>query len=242
ENVLQTALGYTNYSTFGSHITWNAEYGYKVSDNVQFVAGAGSAFRAPNATDLYGFGGNPNLNPEQSHDYELSLRYKLENHSFALSAFQNDVDDLIAFDNAASIVRNIAKARIRGYEASYAYTGNDWRVHAEALYQNPRDRLTGQQLLRRAKQSLSTGYSQKLGDLEVGLDVLYSGPRKDFGFPTNVDLRAYVLANMHANYAITEKFALLMQIDNLTNTQYELANGYNTADRSWSLALRYSIR
>jgi vitamin B12 transporter len=239
---LLLALGYTNYSTFGAHTTWNAEYGYKVSDNVRFVAAAGTAFRAPNATDLYGFGGNPNLKPEQSRDYDVSLRYRLDQHNFSLGAFQNDIDDLIAFDNAAFIVRNIAQARIRGYELSYAYSSDDWRVHAEALYQNPRDELTHQLLLRRAKRSATVGYAQTLGAFEVGLDALYSGPRMDFGSPTNIELGSYVLINLHLRYAITKNLAVLAEVDNATNTQYELVSGYNTADRSGSIALRYALK
>ena len=242
EHALLLAVGYTNYNTFGGHTTWNAEYGYKVSDNVRLVMAAGTAFRAPSATDLYGFGGNPNLAPEQSRNYEISLRYRLERHSIALSAFQNDIDNLIAFDNAAFIVRNIAAARIRGYELSYAYSTDSWRVHGEALYQNPRDRMTDQLLLRRAQRSFTAGYAQTFGKFEVGLDGLYSGPRMDFGFPTNVELDSYVLLTLHAHYAFTKHLSMLVQVDNLTNTQYELANGYNTADRSASVALRYTLR
>jgi vitamin B12 transporter len=241
-HALLLAAGYSDYNTFGSHTTWNAEYGYKLTENLRFVAAVGTAFRAPSATDLYGFGGNPNLDPESSRNAELSIRYKLDSHSIVFSAFQNDIDNLIAFDNAAFVVRNIAAARIRGYELSYAYAGNDWRVHAEAIHQDPRDRNTDQLLLRRAQFSLTAGYSQTFGAFDVGLDAVYSGPRMDFGFPTNVELSSYVLANMHARYKITEQLSVLAQIDNLTNTQYELANGYNTADRSGSLAIRWGLR
>jgi vitamin B12 transporter len=241
-HALLLAVGYTDYSTFGSNTTWNAEYGYKITDGLRVVAAVGTAYRAPNATDLYGFGGNPNLQPEESLNAELSLRYKLDAHSFAVTAFQNDIDDLVAYDNSVSRVRNIAEARIRGYELSYAYTADDWRVHAEAVYQDPRDRRTDQLLLRRAKRTVTAGYSQSFGAFDVGLDAVYSGPRMDFGFPTNIELDSYVLANLRASYRFTDHLTMLVQIDNLTNTQYELASGYNTADRSGTIALRWSLR
>ena len=38
------------------------------------TASAGTAFRAPDATDLYGFGGNPDLDPEESQSLELRWR------------------------------------------------------------------------------------------------------------------------------------------------------------------------
>jgi len=241
------ALGYTNYNTFGAHTTWNAEYGYKVSDNVRAVASIGTAFHAPSATDLYGLGGNPNLNPEKSRNAELALQYKLDRHSFAISAFQNAIDDLIMYvltDPATFTytASNLDRVRIRGYELSYAYAGSDWRAHAEALYQNPRDQITNQLLLRRAQRSVTAGYAQSLGTLEVGLDAVYSGPRMDFGSPANIQLGSYVLANLHSRYTVTKNLSMLVQIDNLTNVQYQLANGYNTADRSGSIALQYSLR
>jgi vitamin B12 transporter len=236
------AVGYSDYDAFGSHITWNAEYGYKVTDDLRAVAAVGTAYRAPNATDRYGFGGNPDLEPEASQNAELSLRYKLDRHSFALSAFQNSIDDLVAYDNAASRVRNIAEARIRGYELSYAYSGEDWRAHAEAIYQDPRDRITNQLLLRRAKRTVTAGYAHTLGDFGVGVDAVYSGPRMDFGVPSSITLDSYVLVQLHLRYAFTDHFSVLAQVDNVTNTEYELANGYNTADRSGNVAVRWSLR
>jgi vitamin B12 transporter len=241
-HALLLGAGYTDYNTFGTHTTWNADYGFKFHEHFRLVASVGTAFRAPSATDLFGFGGNPNLKPEESQNAELSLRYKLERHSFAVSAFQNDIDELIAFDNATFTVRNIAEVRIRGYEVSYAYTADSWRVHAEAIHQDPRDHVTDQLLLRRAQVSVTAGYAQTFGRFDVGLDALYSGTRKDFGIPNAIDLDSYVLANVNCRYKFTDKLSLLVQIDNVTNTQYQIANGYNTADRSGTVAVRWALR
>ena len=38
------------------------------------AASAGTGFRAPDATDLYGFGGNPDLEAEESLSFELRYR------------------------------------------------------------------------------------------------------------------------------------------------------------------------
>jgi vitamin B12 transporter len=234
------AAGYNDYSTFGSHTTWNAEYGYEINGDMRVIAAVGTGFRAPSATDLYGFGGNPNLQPEISRNVELSWRYRItSNIGVSLSAFQNDVDDLIAFDNATFIVKNIAQARIRGYELGYSHKGTDWEFHAEAIYQNPRDRNTRQLLLRRAQRSVKTGYTQTIGPVDLGVDVSWSGKRYDFG---NVELKSYFLAGLHSRYRVTDNFSVLAQVDNLFNTQYQLANGYNTADRSGSLAVRWTLR
>ena len=71
---LVLAVGYVDHETFGGHTTWNVEYGVDVGAATRLVASAGTAFRAPDATDRFGFAGNPMLEPEESRNYELGLR------------------------------------------------------------------------------------------------------------------------------------------------------------------------
>jgi vitamin B12 transporter len=53
-------------------------------------------------------------------------------------------------------------------------------------------------------------------------------------------LDAYTLVNLHASFAMTENFTLLANVENVFNEQYELADGYNTADCSVFVSLKYS--
>jgi vitamin B12 transporter len=242
-HALLLALGYTDYSTFGGEYIWNVEYGYSFSTGTQLIGAAGNGFRAPTATDLYGFGGNPNLLPEQSRSYELTVRQRItDQQSMALTAFQNQIDELIAFDPVTFTVGNIARARTRGIEASYAIRGDDWRLHIEAVYQDPINLDTRQQLLRRAKKSASAGYAQTFGMLEVGFDVLYSGERLDSQFPGFVELEDYVLANLHARLNLGKHWSVIAQVDNLFDTEYQVASGFNSAERGGSVAVRWNLR
>ena len=59
------ALGYTDHETAGDAVTWNVEYAFDVTPQTRVFALTGSGFRAPDATDRFGFGGNPDLDPEQ---------------------------------------------------------------------------------------------------------------------------------------------------------------------------------
>jgi vitamin B12 transporter len=62
------------------------------------------------------------------------------------------------------------------------------------------------------------------------------GSRRDFG---NQELESYSLINIHVSYDFTEELKLLAQVENLFNEQYEVANGYNTPDRSVFVSLKY---
>jgi vitamin B12 transporter len=239
----QLAAGFTDHETSGQHVTWNAEYGFAITDNTQVIASAGTAFRAPDATDRYGFGGNPDLEPEESESFELAYRLQLAaNQAVQISAYQNEIDNLISYDNNASELRNLDRARIRGIEASYTVNGESWRVNAAANVQNPRDLGTDALLLRRARESFSLGYVQKFGPIEIGADVSLVGPRDDFGFPDNIELDSYSLVNIHARYFVTKELVLAANVENLFDEQYELANGYNTADQSVFVSIRYTTR
>jgi vitamin B12 transporter len=245
---LLLGAAYTDHETFGGHATWNAEYGFAFGERALLTVAAGTAFRAPDATDLYGFGGNPALEPEESESMEASWRQSLgERQSFSLTAFRNDVDQLIEFvvtdpDTFEGENRNVAEARIEGIEAAWHYEGGRWAARAAATLQDPRDRTTGARLLRRARENYTAAVARRFGGHEVAFDVLYAGERRDFGFPEQTVLPAYWLASLSAKLALGERFTLVARAENLFDEDYELASGFNTMGRSFFGALRYEFR
>jgi vitamin B12 transporter len=227
-------------------VTWNVDYGLAFTDTTELVLAAGTGFRAPDATDRFGFGGNPDLDPERSQSYSAELRYRpSDRHAFKVAAFQNDIDDLIefvtlSFDPFFGQNRNVDEARIRGIEAGYEYTGERWALRAEATFQDPEDRKTDQQLLRRSKQSFTLSAMRSFERFDVGMNLLAAGERKDFGFPDPVTLDSYVLVDLTAGWQLSDSVSLRARVENLFDEDYELADGYNTAGRGIYVALRYA--
>jgi vitamin B12 transporter len=242
------AAAYLDHDTFGGHETWNAAYGVEVGGGARLTLAAGSAFRAPDATDLYGFGANPALEPEESQSYEISYRQDLgERQSFTLTAFRNDIDDLIDFfvidpNTFEGENRNIDEARIEGVEVDWRYDDEDWSAHVGATWQDPRDEITDERLVRRARENYTLGALRRFGEHEIGLEVLYAGERRDVGFPTQIQLPAYWLANLNARVVLAKGFTLLLRAENLFDEDYELASGYNSMGQSFFGAIRYEFR
>jgi vitamin B12 transporter len=242
------ALRHTDHSDFGTHDTWNVEYGYQITAATRMTAGIGTAFRAPDSTDRYGFAGNPDLRPEESRNVELGLRHRLAaNQTLSFQLFDDQIDDLIEFVQIDDIgfefeARNVAEARIRGIEATYALGLDPWHLQIGATVQDPENELTGERLLRRAREMLTASLTRRFGAQEIGLDVLWSGDREDFGFPDPVPLDSYTLANLSGSIHLGERWTLRGNIENLLDEDYETAAGFRTAERAFHLRLGYTLR
>lgn len=243
---IQLAARLSDHEGFGSQTTWNFDYGLRVGERGQMSIGAGSGFRAPDATDRFGFGGNPTLDPEVSRNFELGFGFRLsDTQSLNVQLFDNHIEDLIVFDfdpvTFDGINRNLEETRIRGAEFGYSLAAGPWAVNATAVLQDPKDETTNAALPRRAKRSASANVGYDFATVRLGLNLLASGERKDSGFSETVNA-GYVLANVTTSWRLNESLLLTARIENLLDTQYETAAGFRSADRGFHLNLRYNGR
>ena len=235
----------TDHEVFGGVNTWNLEWGAPLGTNWSLAAGVGRGFRAPSATDLYGFGGNPDLEPEVSRSWDFGVKYHPNPyHALELALFRTEITDLIQYFDPDGFMgplpgrnENIGDARIKGAELTWRAHYGDWQVVTTMLTQRPEDQATGQRLLRRAEQSATALVTRRVGAHEFGLQMLATGERKDFG---DVRLAGYVLANLTASMALSERWTLRARLDNLLDQDYELVEGYNAAGRGLYASLAYS--
>lgn len=244
-NRLALAARYTDHEAFGGHTTFNAEFGRQINAVLALTAAAGSGFRAPDATDRFGFGGNPDLEPERSRSYELGVRADYGAHRASLSAFRTDIDDLIEFvfdpETFAGGNVNVSQARIEGLEARHEWGVEHWQLTTTALVQDPQDRAAGNQLARRARRSLSLNLVRRFGPHSLGLDLLATSQRPDSAFSDSVN-SGYVLASLAGRFELGRNWVLQGRVDNLLDTDYATAAGFRSAGRGLYLAAQYRTR
>ena len=237
------AIRFTDHETFGNHTTWNAEFGVEISTAWTLNMGIGHAFRAPDATDRFGFGGSVDLRPELADEAQVALRYAPGNgHSVDLEYYANDIEDLIDFDFATFTLQNIGAVEIRGIQLSYEYRGDNFSIRTDIISQTADDKIQNSRLLRRAKHSATISYTQTIGEHRIGLSILASGDRMDFGFPENVTLDGYVVANLTGQIALSETWQLNARIENLFDEEYQTADNYRMQERSGFVELKYRWR
>ena len=95
-----------NHSEFGTHFSPKLSTMYRVTDNFRVRASYGQGFRAPdfknlyldftNVTSGYQVLGNPSLQPESSHNWNLGLEYQVFDGLLGrIHAYRNDLHNLI---------------------------------------------------------------------------------------------------------------------------------------------------
>lgn len=148
-------------ATFGdldvspSALVGNASVVFHAGKHYNLIASVYSAFRAPNISDLTGFGSfnygikvpNGDLKPEKSLNLEAGTKMRYENLSGSLFLYQNNLTDLISTvpgtwlgsdsldGELVYTSKNFEEAVIRGIEAQlqYAFTAN-WSVDGNITY------------------------------------------------------------------------------------------------------------
>jgi vitamin B12 transporter len=232
------AVRYTDHDAFGGETTWNAEYAFSLNEDWTLQAGLGRAFRAPDATDRFGFGGNPDLAPELAREMQVGLRYRPGGrHTVSLELYRNDIDDLIEFDLDTFTLRNIAKAEIRGAELTWGFRGDGYSIRTSLVRQSARNPVDDVRLLRRAEESATISASKDIGRHRIGLSLLASGDREDFG---GVDLPGYALVNLTGQIAISDTLRLNARIENLFDRDYQTAAGFRMQGLSAFAELRFA--
>ena len=228
----------TDHETFGNQTTYNVEYGFELTPSWTVRGGLGRAFRAPDATDRYGFGGNPDLEPEIADEYQLGLRYAPgSRHSVDIEFYANDIEDLIEFDFTTFTLVNIDTAEIRGAQLGYEYLGDTFSLRTDLVRQRADNTSTGSRLLRRAEESITVSYTQDLGEHRLGLSVLASGDREGFG---GVNLPGYVVASLTGQFQISSNLQLNARVENLLDADYQTAADFRMQGRSAFIELKYA--
>lgn len=219
----------TDHETFGKETTWNAEYGLNINEQWTLNASAGHAFRAPDATDRYGYGGNINLKPEASDDIQLNAAYRPNDSStYRIELFDTQIENLIEYDFAKDKMLNIGEASMRGLQLSYNFINEKYSFRVDYINQKAQNDINKTLLLRRPKQSLTLNMIRKFQNVDIGISLLASGERKDFG----VTLPGYAIVNLTGQFKISDKWSINAQIENMLAKHYETAANYKMQGRS----------
>ncbi|WP_279029204.1 TonB-dependent vitamin B12 receptor BtuB [Gibbsiella quercinecans] len=244
---LEGAVRGDDHSEFGWHGTWQTSAAWEFVEGYRFIASYGTAFKAPNMSQLYGnFGNNKDLKPEESKQWEGGFEGLTGPVTWRVSAYRNDIDNLI--DSTAEtnyVYFNVNKATIKGVEATASFETGPLTHHIGYDYVDPRNAKTNEVLARRAKQQVKYELDWQVYDFDWAVTYQYLGERydKDYGVYPNptVKLGGVSLWDLAVSYPVTSHLTVRGRIANLFDKDYETAYGYVTPGREYYLTGSYTF-
>ena len=251
-HAFQANLRNDHSSLFGTHTTGGLGYGYKINPNWRITGSYAKAFKAPTFNDQYyvdefGAFNNPNVKPEESENFEASLRYADSQRDASLTAYRNKVNDYITLDSGF-LATNV-DAIMEGITFAASQSWDSWLLKGSLDIQSPRNEDNGKLLARRANRHASLNLSREWGDWRFASEVIASSARyndADSQFP----LAGYALVNVTVDYKINQDWTFQGRLNNALDKEYALAStasifgpnapAYNTPGSNLFVNLRWA--
>lgn len=237
---LSSGIRFDDDEFFGHHTTGHIGTQWQFTPTQSVGASVAQGFRAPSFQELYkpAWGGNPDLDPEESVNYEAYWQWAPDDtQQLRLTAFRNDIDDLIGTDSQFNYY-NVGEARINGVELQARQQWGPWLLNLATTWQDAEDRDTGERLLKRADLFARLDLDYRWQQASLGATVRSSGDRDDFG---GAHMGGYTTYDLRASWTLNDRWVLRGKLENLSDKTYETAKGYNIRGRYWeaSVALRF---
>lgn len=234
-------------SVYGSVDTGRLGARWPLTPSLALRALVGNSFRAPSFNDLVFPGyGVPTLRPERARSAELGAEATWGPVDATLTAYRQDLRDLIAYEADRSFcppdasydfgcARNVNRARLQGATLGLGANGTAWRLRATLDWLDAKDRASGARLPRRAaaQQSLVLGWRE--GALDLGAELLHVGSRMDSG----AVLRAETTVDLQASWRLARSLVLQTKLVNATGEDRQPLRDYQDLGRQAWLVLRW---
>lgn len=248
---------------FSNKLTSNLAATYNAADDVRIKAVVGQGYKTPTVNDLYifwemyakNFGsdgqfyvGNPDLKPEKSLSYELSVEKDWGDRSTVhFGLFRNEVKDLIGTywtgkmtedypdiypgitGDRIMAYENIPEALLQGVELYGSHRiGKDIYLNAGYTFLDAKDKTAGTRLKDRAKHQVTFGvsyqpeniYAWDLSfDLVSNLGYYFNNGDKSTMGNFVYETKDFTIANIMASRHLNKDTKIYLGIDNISNHQ-----------------------
>ncbi len=258
---LNFALGKNDFSlglrnddneAYGSHTTESVAWGYNVTDAWRVIASWGTAFRAPTFNDLYWpadpYGiGNPDLDPEESENTELALKYADNIQRLSLSVFRNRIDGLIDWQPVDPndtwgqwTPTNVDDARVEGFEIEYGVTLGAFSADANYSWIDPDDLSSDTRLQDRSRRLFNLDLDYSVGKFTYGTTLIARGDRYADAANTR-QLPGYATVDLRTSFAATQDLNVYASLTNIFDKNYEARENFNEAGQGFKVGFNYSM-
>lgn len=230
---VSAGLRYDDYSDFDSPWTGKVTTAFQPGSGPwTFFGELATAYSIPQAFDVFGQFGNPNLNAEEMDSLEIGVKVQPKDGRWNASAllFFNDLHNLIDFTPQFT-TENIGSAETRGLETAFSLNATESStLWAQYTYLHAINRDSGARLARRPSHTLQAGFTTRaIANLVLGAEIKGVADREDIDGGTfqQVDAGDFWVARLTARYSFPQlPLTATLRIENLLDEDYDPIDGF----------------
>ncbi len=211
--------------TYGSELVPQGGFAWHAFDGTVFKGNVSKGFRSPNLRELYMFPPqNPDLQPERMVSYELSWDQTLvpDVLESEVSLYYIDGENMIQMEFPGGKPRNMNTGAFqnKGVEAQLSYMPlPDTKIFANYSYLH-----SNVKLISAPKHQANLGVTQRFNNFTFSVDAQYIG---DLMLNTGSGMQdSYFLADARASYKYGKSISLFLKVNNMTNSDYSVIEGF----------------
>ena len=221
------------HDLFGEHDTYRATAALTLADGFTTRAAYGTGFRAPTLSELYGYGGDRSLTPEESRSAELGADVKIsEAFRLALTGYYIVIEDKIGWVPARQMNEQLdGRSRVKGGELAANFkVSNQLSFDFDVTYTDSK-KPDGDREVRvpRMQGSVAANFAAT-EHLQIGAVVKQVQGVVDIG---DAKLDDYTLFDLRASYQVSDAVKAFARLENAADEDYETIAGYGTSGRAF---------
>lgn len=228
----QAGVRVEDSNDFGTHTTGQIAGRMQVLPTTSIYANIGTAFRAPNAFELFkGASGNSRLKPEESTSYEIGIDQQImQGLNANLAVYRTNIDNLISsvYNPVTKTSKNlnVAETQLTGAEAGLKWTlDTGWFASASYAYVQPlkinQNGGNDTELTRRPRQTFTASTGLQLAQFGFSAELVSKSQAKDYSadYPT----AGYAIGNLRGYWQALPNVRLFANVENFTDRKYATA-------------------
>ncbi|MFA7084606.1 MAG: TonB-dependent receptor [Arcobacteraceae bacterium] len=243
--ILTESLRFDSYDKFDNKTTGKIGIKQYIIDDLSVSSNYGTGYNVPTIYQLFelagswGTVGNENLQPEKTKGYDVQLAYK----GFSATYFDTKINNMIGWGNGYENIEGNSK--IKGVELAYKKdVMEDLFLNLSYTHLSAKD-TENERLLNRPNDKVGFGIDYYgISKLHLNINGEYIGDRvsPDFvDYTKAAKTGNYTLWNTGVNYEINKNLNAYLRIDNITDKNYQVVDGYATASRSAYVGIKASF-
>ncbi|MFB3116081.1 MAG: TonB-dependent receptor [Gammaproteobacteria bacterium] len=228
--LIDGGVRYTESPSYDSDISPEIGVVYKFDSTLALRARWGEGYRVPRAPDISITTINPDIAPEDFWEAEIGLNKTFSRVVFDIAAWHMQGVNLLVTQSTGpltGVLANTGEFEHWGIESSLDFRLLDNLTAFLGVAVMDIDQIT-----QAPNQTVDIGLEYLRGPFRVTLTSRYAADSIDAVSGVTVDLPNYYVADLHLGYQLTRYAEAFVDIDNITNDDYETIAGFPQVPRA----------